>query len=232
MVTLEVIAGSTAFTFFSYYFEPSKSIESDLHKISQVFSSKNLNRLIWSMDSNSKSELWFSPYLDARGDKLSEFISANNLFIINEDCGPTFRATQGTSYSDITLVGSDVLEDNSSWCLYENESLYYHVMIEFEFCLSTILRDTSSAPFVIFNTKKANWCRFRKFCLFRMTDIFDTLNSCTNSSCLNTVIEELSFVIYQACLYSMPIKKTSKHNVPWWSIEIGCERKRLNPLTG
>ncbi|GFW62881.1 uncharacterized protein TNCV_4452301 [Trichonephila clavipes] len=101
-------------------------------------------------------------------------------------------------------------------------------MIEFEFCLSTVLRDTSSAPFVIFNTKKANWCRFRKFCLSRMTRIFDTLNSCTNSSCLNTVIEELSFVIHQACLYSIPIKKTSKHNVPWWSIEIGCARKRLN----
>ncbi|GFV82079.1 hypothetical protein TNCV_3152771 [Trichonephila clavipes] len=114
MVTLEVIAGSTAFTLFSYYFEPSKNIDSDLHKISQVFSSKNLNRLVWSMDSNSKSELWFSPYSDARGNKLSEFISANNLFIINEDCGPTFRATQGTSYIDITVVGSDLLEDNSS----------------------------------------------------------------------------------------------------------------------
>ncbi|GFX41451.1 retrovirus-related Pol polyprotein from type-1 retrotransposable element R1 [Trichonephila clavipes] len=228
MVTLEVIAGSTAFTLFSYYFEPSKNSDSDLHKISQVFSSKNLNRLVWSMDSNSKSELWFSPYSDARGNKLSEFISANNLFIINEDCGPTFRATQGTSYIDITVVGSDLLEDNSSWCLSENESLSDHVMIEFEFCLSTVLRDTSSAPFVIFNTKKANWCRFRKLCLSRMTHIFDTLNSCTNSSCLNTVIEELSFVIHQACLYSMPIKKTSKHNVPWWSIEIGCARKRLN----
>ncbi|GFT15641.1 retrovirus-related Pol polyprotein from type-1 retrotransposable element R1 [Trichonephila clavipes] len=180
------------------------------------------------MDSNSKSELWFSPYSDARGNKLSEFISANNLFIINEDCGPTFRATQGTSYIDITVVGSDLLEDNSSWCLSENESLSDHVMIEFEFCLSTVLRDTSSVPFVTFNTKKANWCRFRKFCLSRMTHIFDTLNSCTNSSSLNTVIEELSFVIHQACLYSIPIKKTSKHNVPWWSIEIGCARKRLN----
>ncbi|GFS47685.1 hypothetical protein TNCV_1973511 [Trichonephila clavipes] len=156
MVTLEVIAGSTAFTLFSYYFEPSKKIDSDLHKISQVFSSKNLNRLVWSMDSNSKSELWFSPYSDARGNKLSEFISANNLFIINEDCGPTFRATQGTSYINITVVGSDLLEDNSSWCLSENESLSDHVMIEFEFCLSTVLRDASSAPFVIFNTKKAN----------------------------------------------------------------------------
>ncbi|GFY77718.1 hypothetical protein TNIN_186931 [Trichonephila inaurata madagascariensis] len=54
MVTLEVIAGSIAFTLFSYYFEPSKNIDTDLHKISQVFSSKNLNRLVWSMDSNNK----------------------------------------------------------------------------------------------------------------------------------------------------------------------------------
>ncbi|GFV56488.1 hypothetical protein TNCV_2276261 [Trichonephila clavipes] len=185
MVTLEVIAGSTAFTLFSYYFEPSKNIDSAFPKISQVFSSKNPNRLGWSMDSYSKSKLWCSPYSDARGDKLCELISANNLFIINEDCGPTFRATQKTSYIDITVIDS-------------NESLSDLVMIEFELCLSTVLRDTSSAPFVIFNTKKANWCHFWKFCFSRMTHIFDTLNGCTNNSCLNTVIEELSIVIYQA----------------------------------
>ncbi|GFT59989.1 uncharacterized protein TNCV_2686781 [Trichonephila clavipes] len=172
MVTLEVIAGSTALILFSYYFEPSKNIVSDLHKINQVLSSKNLNRLVWSMDTNNKSELWFSPYSDALG-----------------------------------VVGSDVLEDNSSWCLSENESLSDLVMIKFEFCLSTVLRETSSAPFVIFNKKKANWCHFRKFCFSLMTHIFDTLNSCTSSSCLNTVIEELSSVIYQECLYSVPIKK-------------------------
>ncbi|GFQ86029.1 reverse transcriptase domain-containing protein, partial [Trichonephila clavata] len=51
---------------------------------------------------------------------------------------------------------------------------------------------------------------------------------CSNSSCLNTVVEEFGSIIYQACLYSMPTKKTSKHNVPWWSTEIGCARKRLN----
>ncbi|GFY43701.1 hypothetical protein TNIN_402711 [Trichonephila inaurata madagascariensis] len=83
------------------------------------------------MDSNSKSELWFNPYSDTRRDKLCEFISGSNLFIINEDCEPTFRTTQGTSYVDVTVVGSDLLQDNSSWCLSENESLSDHVTIEF-----------------------------------------------------------------------------------------------------
>ncbi|GFV02749.1 hypothetical protein TNCV_1452551 [Trichonephila clavipes] len=120
----------------------------DIIKAAIIVRSRHLSTFIDYKNSDykiCKSELWFSPYSDARGNKLSEFISANNLFIINEDCGPTFRATQVTSYIDITVVGSDLLEDNSSWCLFENESLSDHVMIEFEFCLSTVLRDTSSA---------------------------------------------------------------------------------------
>ncbi|KAF8765147.1 Retrovirus-related Pol polyprotein type-1 like protein [Argiope bruennichi] len=181
--------------------------------------------MVWNMDSNNKSELWFSPYSNARGNKLCEFISANNLFIINEDCGPTFRAPQGTSYIDVTVVGLHLLQGISSWCLSENESLSDHVMIEFEFCLSTVLQDTSRVPFIIFNTKKANWCHFREFCSSRITRIFDTLNSCTDCSCLNTVVEELGSVLYQACLFSIPIKKPSKHNVHWWSTEIGCARE-------
>ncbi|XP_035231181.1 uncharacterized protein LOC118203047 [Stegodyphus dumicola] len=185
MVTLDITVGSTVLTLFSYYFEPSRNIDLDLHKISQVFLSKNLNRLVWCMDSNGKSELWFSPYSDSRGDKLSEFISANNLFVINEDYGPTFQATQGSSYIDVTVIGSDLLQDVSSWRLSEKESLSDHMMIEFEFCLSTFLRDTSNVPFKIFNTGKASQI-------------------------------------------SIPVRNHGKHNVPWWSAEIFCMRKRLN----
>ncbi|GFW73954.1 hypothetical protein TNCV_49431 [Trichonephila clavipes] len=117
---------------------------------------ENLNRMVWSMDSNSKFELWFSPYSVARGDKLCGFISTNNLFIINENCRLTFHASQGTSYVDVTVVVSDLLQDISSWRPSENESLSDHVMLKFEFCLPTVLQDTSSVPFVIFNTNKEN----------------------------------------------------------------------------
>ncbi|XP_035233312.1 uncharacterized protein LOC118205132 [Stegodyphus dumicola] len=228
MVTLDITVGSTVLTLFSYYFEPSRNIDLDLHKISQVFLSKNLNRLVRCMDSNGKSELWFSPYSDSRGDKLSEFISANNLFVINEDYGPTFQATQGSSYVDVTVIGSDLLQDVSSWRLSEKESLSDHMMIEFEFCLSTFLRDTSNVPFKIFNTGKANWDRFRKFCSFRITRFIDILNYCTDGSRLNTLVENFSFVLLQASQISIHVRNHGKHNVPWWSAEIFCMRKRLN----
>ncbi|GFT27116.1 hypothetical protein TNCV_4676311 [Trichonephila clavipes] len=74
------------------------------------------------MDSNSKSELWLSPYSESRRDKLCEFISANNLCIINEDCGPTFRATQGTSCNDVTIVGSETQVGFAGICAIETLS--------------------------------------------------------------------------------------------------------------
>ncbi|XP_035205501.1 uncharacterized protein LOC118180529, partial [Stegodyphus dumicola] len=141
------------------------------------------------MDSNSKSELWFSPYSDSRGDKLSEFISANNLFVINEDYGPTFQATQGSSYIDVTVIGSDLLQDISSWRLSEKESLSDHMMIEFEFCL---LRSYETPQMFL----------------------------------LKSSIQGKQIGI--ASQISIPVRNHGKHNVPWWSAEIFCMRKRLN----
>ncbi|XP_035220989.1 uncharacterized protein LOC118193938 [Stegodyphus dumicola] len=123
MVTLDIIFKDTKYFLFSYYFEPSRCIEFDLHKISRVFQAKDLAKLIWGMDSNSKSELWFSPYSDARGNKLGDFVSSYNLYVINEDCGPTFCSEQGSSYIDVTIMGADLLANVTRWCLSDCESL-------------------------------------------------------------------------------------------------------------
>ncbi|KAF8784116.1 hypothetical protein HNY73_011655 [Argiope bruennichi] len=87
------------------------------------------------MDANGKSETWFSPLSDSRGIKLTEFISTRNLFVINEDCGPTFCGSQGSSYIDVTVVGTDLLEDVSCWHLPTYDSLSDHKSIEFEVIL-------------------------------------------------------------------------------------------------
>ncbi|PRD25852.1 UNVERIFIED_CONTAM: hypothetical protein NCL1_39713 [Trichonephila clavipes] len=111
MVTVRLNINIVSYLFVSYYFEPSKNIDFDLQKISQIFSNMPINRLVWSMDANSKSETWFSSISDSRGTKVAEFISAHNIFVINEDCGPTFCGSRGSSYIDVTVVGMDLLED-------------------------------------------------------------------------------------------------------------------------
>ncbi|GFY59707.1 hypothetical protein TNIN_314541 [Trichonephila inaurata madagascariensis] len=82
-----------------------------------------INKLVWFTDTNSKSETWFSPLSNSRGTKFAECISAHNLFVINEDCSPTFCSSQGSSYIDITAVGMDLLEVVSCWHLPAYDSL-------------------------------------------------------------------------------------------------------------
>ena len=67
--------------------------------------------LIWGMDSNSKSKLWFSPLSDGRGNKIADFISSFNLYAIYKDCGSTFCSKQGSSYIDVTIMGVDLLSN-------------------------------------------------------------------------------------------------------------------------
>ncbi|PRD26727.1 UNVERIFIED_CONTAM: hypothetical protein NCL1_37351 [Trichonephila clavipes] len=88
-----------------------------------------INRLVWSMDANCKSETWFSPLFNSRGTKFAEFISAHNLFVINEDCGPTFCGSRGSSYIDVTAVGTDLLEDASCWHLTDHKAIEFYVAL-------------------------------------------------------------------------------------------------------
>ncbi|GFR09880.1 reverse transcriptase domain-containing protein [Trichonephila clavata] len=60
------------------------------------------------------------------------------------------------------------------------------------------------------------------------SSIYKNFERVKAANVLEAFVEEFGSIIYQACLHSMPTKKTSKHNVPWWSTEIGCARKRLN----
>ncbi|GFV45989.1 hypothetical protein TNCV_1921181 [Trichonephila clavipes] len=221
LVTVRLNINGVSYLFVSYYFEPSKNIDFDLQKINQIFSSMPINRLVWSMDANSKSETWFSPFSDSRGTKHFEFISAHNLFVINEDCGPTFCGSRGSSYIDVTAVGTDLLEDVSCWHLPDYDSLSDHKAIEFDIALD-FNSPTNDGDSCIFNLKKANWKLFYDSSKFLLSSISDLIVSCQNPESLHDLAKELISIILNSCKMSIPIKKRGMHRVPWWTTEIGC----------
>ncbi|GFV78751.1 hypothetical protein TNCV_2920111 [Trichonephila clavipes] len=227
LVTVRLNINRVSYLFVSYYFEPSKNIDFDLQKINQIFSSMPINRLVWSMDANSKSETWFSPFSDSRGTKLIEFISAHNLFVINEDCGPTFCGSRGSSYIDVTAVGTDLLEDVSCWHLPDYDSLSDHKAIKFDIALD-FNSTTNDGDSCIFNLKKANWKLFYDSSKFLLSSISDLIVSCQNPESLHDLAKELISIILNSCKMSIPIKKRGMHRVPWWTTEIGCMRKHVN----
>ncbi|GFW42357.1 hypothetical protein TNCV_239541 [Trichonephila clavipes] len=227
LVTVRLNINRVSYLFVSYYFEPFKDIDFDLQKINQIFSSMPINRLVWSMDANSKSETWFSPFFDSRGTKLIEFISAHNLFVINEDCGPTFCGSRGSSYIDVTAVGTDLLEDVSCWHLPDYDSLSDHKAIEFDIALD-FNSATNDGDSCIFNLKKRTGNSFYDSSKFLLSSISDLTVSCQNPESLHDLEKELISIILNSCKMSIPIKKRGMHRVPWWTTEIGCMRKHVN----
>ncbi|KAF8773449.1 Retrovirus-related Pol polyprotein type-1 like protein [Argiope bruennichi] len=179
------------------------------------------------MDANSKSETWFSPVSDSRGTKLTEFISTHNLFVINEDCGPTFCGSQGSSYIDVTVVGTDLLEDVSCWHLPTYDSLSDHKSIEFEVILDSH-PPSKEGDNCTFHLKKANWKLFYNKSKYLLSSIGNLIDSCQDPDTLHDLTDELISIIQKYCKMSIPIKKKKLHSVPWWTTEIDCMRKHVN----
>ncbi|GFU00607.1 retrovirus-related Pol polyprotein from type-1 retrotransposable element R1 [Trichonephila clavipes] len=168
-----------------------------------------------------------SPFSDSRGTELIEFISVHNLFVINEDCGPTFCGSRGSSYIDVTAVGTDLLEDISCWHLPDYDSLSDHKAIEFDIALD-FNSPTNDGDSCIFNLKKANWKLLYDSSKFLLSNISDLIVSCQNPESLHDLAKELISIILNSCKMSVPIKKRGMHRVPWWTTEIGCMRKHVN----
>jgi hypothetical protein len=68
------------------------------------------------MDFSVKSRVWFSDRNDERGNILNEFISEQNLFILNDSPEePTYYTTLGESFIDLTVVNFNSLNFIQNW---------------------------------------------------------------------------------------------------------------------
>ena len=229
MVSVDISINGEMYYLLSYYFEPSRNIDSDLYKLSQVFSTKNPARLIWGMDANSKSVTWCSPFNDSRGIKLSEFFSTWQLFVLNDDFGPTFSSTQGSSYIDVTAVGYNILNDVKNWCIPDHVSFSDHRLISFEIAVSQLSASIDSTV-RIFNFKRANWKRFQDYCAnkVRSLNLDALIQDCSDASTLDNLVSKLEIILTEGARISIPFKKFDNRNVPWWSDEISRMRKQVN----
>jgi hypothetical protein len=63
----------------SAYFPPNDNLSESIKLVENIIKDFKYHKVILGMDSNSKSETWFSEYTDARGRELEDFISAYNL---------------------------------------------------------------------------------------------------------------------------------------------------------
>ena len=89
-------------------------------------------KLLLAIDSNSRLTTWHDIKTNPRGKALEEFLTYNQLHIMNEDSTrTTFQSTRGSSNIDLTIANNHMLAAIKDWELLEEESCSDHNIIKY-----------------------------------------------------------------------------------------------------
>lgn len=97
------------FTVVSAYCKANINMQAYLIKFEVVLRDSNGRNIIFGMDANAKSALWYSASTDQRGDDLEDFILTNGVQVINNrQLLTTFEDSRGIGDNiDVTLMTAD-----------------------------------------------------------------------------------------------------------------------------
>jgi len=131
-VLLELRHGDYKFYGASLHFPIDRDIERDIESIGKIIQLPKGKGIIISIDSNSRSKLWYDKTTNQRGKSLEEFILTHDLFLMNEATDtPTFETMRGRSRIDLTLCDNVLIQKTSGWTCGEEESCADHKIIFF-----------------------------------------------------------------------------------------------------
>lgn len=247
-VLVEINYGSLKFFAANIYLDYGDDIENGLNVITSITQYVKTEKLLITVDSNSRSAMWHDIMTNARGKKLEEFIVASSLFIINEDnYGFTFESSRGKSKIDITLSSSNFCSYLTEWKSGMEESCSDHKLIQFEISKQKKDEATFNHHAVKYNTKKGSFesfeCNLKKNfsksfnCTKVVQEAIDEelAGIASNEPDFDSFLEKFYEAVKWACEDSFPLmdsnrNKVLKKSVPWWNDNLTILRKKVNAL--
>jgi hypothetical protein len=228
-ITLDLI--QFKITIFNAYCSPVQDIELELKHIQSAIETLDLRSYLITMDSNSHSEVWYDRRNDIRGETVIDFMTKNNLILLNNNnTSPTFDNIRGQSSIDLTLVSENASNFLHNWELLEEETLSDHKYIYFEIKQRVMCNTFRST--VKYNTIKADWDQFNDLLRPKIQRIEQMLCSADREYKINNLIEKLIYEVTKACDQSIPKARTEfKHKSnKWWTRELSDQRSVINRL--
>ena len=197
-----------------------ESVPCELLELARYASGGN-TPLVICLDTNAHSTLWGCAADNERGRDYDDFISANNLSLLNIGSKPTFETSRAQSIIDISLVSYSIYDLVYDWNVSPNDFLSDHKCIEF-----TI--DMNQVPQIpVKNWQKTDWDMFTTRVLsnsgaWKSPAAWDT-------ETLDREVEKFSTELYIALDKSTPsfIPKNRLRKNVWWTPEIANSRKIL-----
>ena len=130
-VLLEINNQNLSFYASSVYFDYNEPIDNNIKTVERILKFTKGGKLLLAIDSNSRSTTWHDIKTNPRGKALEEFLTYNQLHIINEDSArATFQSNRGSSNIDLTITNNHMLAAIKDWELLEEESCLDHNIIK------------------------------------------------------------------------------------------------------
>ena len=84
--------------------------------------------ILLAMDSNSRSTTWHDTQTNTRGRLLEEFLSSNQLHILNDSDYTTFSSNRDSSNIDLTIVNTQLFRNVNEWEIWDQDSCSEHII--------------------------------------------------------------------------------------------------------
>ena len=228
--TCEVSIANTKVLFISVYFSPNEDIEIQLRHLELVLQRSDDMPIVIGGDFNGHHSSWGSDSSNLRGRKIHEFIASNeaDLTLLNRGNDPTFYAIRAgielKSIVDITLVSKQLLNQNWSWKVSDDETASDHQLIRFGFSLY------DDEPHLKMTTRKwktsnIEWSAFSEKIVNKRDEWIEQIQSCTSAAEMDNVTSVVMKDLTSICDMTIPMMSTTKRRVPWWSAALTEMRK-------
>jgi len=176
-------------------------------------------RLLIGADCNGHSLRWYNEDTNRRGKIVEEMIDDQELYILNvpQNLKTYKRHGMGEANIDITLASMSIHNMVKGWSVTDRIDSD-HRLLEMTLSLKC---QTIDKPDIKFNTKRADWDKFKLVLLGLKPQI--------HGDSIDELADRLTKVIIKAAKLSIPTRgktKTGLITPPWWTDEL-VESKRL-----
>ena len=229
MMCFQVFTKKDSFYVINVYCQCSHPIEQFLSKVENIMLRLNGKKIIITMDSNAKSEVWFSETTDERGKIVEEFLAANGMYCINKPNNPyTFSTINGESNIDVTFVSGSMLSKIYDWKVTTTCPVSDHNLIQFDIEFEVPEQEKWYKQNT-YNLRKADWICFEKLSIEKFNEnLIDLIKENEPHESVDLLNETLRGI----CDGSIPIRRTKNGAVPWWSDQLLLLRTEANLRKG
>ncbi|GBL92256.1 Putative protein in type-1 retrotransposable element R1DM [Araneus ventricosus] len=227
-IAIKVHTDNFPITIISAYSSPQENIERALEKLKSILVAIKKENVIICADLNGHHSFWGYSNEDPRGQKILDFVLANNLFISNtSDAPPTHLNYNGSKgWPDLSICSHQLINKISTWEVLEDITNSDHQYIQIK--LNT---NITSFKLKRYKTLHGNFQKFTESFRTRVPKLEEKISLCSTPEVLNSIAQILQQEIISACNYSFKIRQHNLISNPtWWTANLESEKKRLIAL--